>query len=345
MNHSERVTEDKIVSVAESLEFKEYFLRSRLKRVPISVLMPFVANLAKSEQEEGLKKASQAELIDKILFYCEIRQHDEDFANEFSKFIRDHLFSAKESVYLIQVPNQDAVISWINTWKDEKYLGHRYNFSLHTSILLKERSLLLDGQKVFFPSNVILLVASSKKPKQLPSGLDLIMYFPTVEIELIFRKGMPLMEARGDVDVIRDFMNTAVLDSHNPLSMASSIFVGDREDAKGNSLTKSLSKIVKIDELRKSLKGKYLSISAPVKGEKTSRIQASFEELDDLNEETHPTIKPMLTTLIQDQDRSRISFVYDEKKFSFGITIKGGLTFTQYAPEEVVTYIVSKLMS
>ena len=156
---------------------------------------------------------------------------------------------------------------------------------------------------------------------------------------------MNLMEARGEQTVIRDFINTAVIDSHNPLSMASSFFVGETEDAKSNSIVKAIGKVIRIEALKTALNGKYLSISAPVRGDKTSRIQAIFEELSDLDDETDPSIKPLLTSLIKDQDRSRISFKYKEKKFSFGITKKGGLTFRKYAPEEVVTYVISKINS
>jgi len=331
--------------MTERPEFNQYFLENRLKRVPMSVLRSFLLELIEPELKNEIQKDSQSKLIERIFFYYHLRQEKQDFIGAFNQFIRDHLFSAKESVYLIQVPNQDAVIDWIGSWHDGKYIGHRFHFSKHTHIPLKERFLSIEDKKVSFPSDVILLVASSQTLKVIPSGLNLVEYYPTVEIELIFRKGMNLMEARGELAVIRDFINTAVIDSHNPLSMASSFFVGEKEDARANSIVGSIGKVIRIDALKTALNGKYLSISAPVKGEKTSRIQASFEELSDLDDETDPYIKPLLTSLIKDQDHSRISFKYKEQKFSFGITKRGGLTFRQYAPEEVVTYVVSKINS
>jgi hypothetical protein len=331
--------------MTERPEFIEYFLKNRLKRVPMTVLRSFLLELVEPELKDEIQKYSQSKLIEKIFFYYQLRQGKEDFINAFNQFIRDHLFSAKESVYLIQVPHQEAVIKWIRSWHNTNYVGHRFNFSKHTHISLNKRFISIEENKVSLPSDVILLVASSQTPKIIPSGLELVEYYPTVEIELIFRKGMNLMEARGELAVIRDFINTAVIDSHNPLSMASSFFVGEKEDARANSIVGAIGKIIRIDALKTALNGKYLSISAPVKGEKTSRIQASFEELSDLDDETDPYIKPLLTSLIKDQDHSRISFKYKEQKFSFGITKRGGLTFRQYAPEEVVTYVVSKINS
>jgi len=334
--------------MTERLEFNEYFLKARLKRVPMTILKTLLLELLEPKQKDELEKYSQSKLIEEIFFYYKLREKNKNFINIFNNFMRDHLFSAKESVYLIQIPNQNAVIDWIKLWKNGNYIGERYNFSKHTHVSLEERFLSIEetgGEKVFFPSDVILLLASSQTPKLIPSGLELVEYYPTLEIELIFRKGMNLMEARGEQTVIRDFINTAVIDSHNPLSMASSFFVGETEDAKSNSIVKAIGKVIRIEALKTALNGKYLSISAPVRGDKTSRIQAIFEELSDLDDETDPSIKPLLTSLIKDQDRSRISFKYKEKKFSFGITKKGGLTFRKYAPEEVVTYVISKINS
>lgn len=215
----------------------------------------------------------------------------------------------------------------------------------HTHIQLQEKSLLLDGQDVYFPCEILLIVASSQNHKSIPSGLEIVNYYPTAEIELIFIKNMNLIEIRGQFEIIRDFVNTAVIDSHNPLSMAQSLFIGECEDAMSYSVVKPISKIVKIDGLKAALNGKYLTISAPVKGTKTSRIKATLEELDEIDEETHPLIKPVLNNLLKDQDKSKISFRYIGEKYSFGITKSGGLTFMQYAPEEVLTYVVSKINS
>lgn len=322
-------------------EFIEYFLKSRLKRVPTDVLREFVLSLMQKEQHDEIKKYFQQELIEKIFFYYELSREKEEFILAFNQFIRDYLFSAKESIYLIQITNQEAVLNWINLWSNNKYIGQRFHFSKHTHILLQERFLSIGGDTISFPSDVILLVANSTTPKVIPSGLELVQFLPTVEIELIFRKGTNLMEARGELAIILDFVNSAILDSNNPLSLARSLFIGDFEESKLKSITKNTSKIINIDTLKTAIKGSYESISAPVQGDKTSRIQADFQNLTELDEETDPLIKPLLTNLIKDQDRSRISFIYNNLKYSFTVTKRGGLTFRRYAPEEVVTYIVS----
>lgn len=282
-------------------------------------------------------------MVDQIFLYHELRSSKEEYLVAFNQFIRDYPFSAKESVYVIQVPNQQSVIDWIESWSDKRYIGQRFHFSKHTHISLQERFLKLEDGRVSFPSEIILLVANSTTPKTIPSGLELKEFFPTVEIELIFRKGERFIEARGELSVILNFVNTAILDSHNPLSLASSFFIGDAEQAKSKSVTKKIGKIIKIDSLKLSINGCYESISAPVRGDKTSRIQASFEGLTSLDEESDPLIKPLLTTLIKDQDSSRISFTYQNAKYSFAVTKRGGLSFRQYASEEVITYIVAKI--
>jgi hypothetical protein len=226
----------------ERPEFIEYFFKSRLKRVPMEVLRKFVLDLSGKDEQEKLSKAPQKDLIDKIIYYREFRGSDKDFNLKFNQFIRDHLFSANESVYLIQMPNQQAVIDWINAWIENKYSGQRFHFSKHTHVLLQERFLMVDKSKVPFPSDVILVVANSIKPKIIPSGLDLVEIFPTVEIEMVFRKGINLMEARGDLGVILDFINTATLDANNPFAQARSYFVGEKEQAKSKAITKAKNK-------------------------------------------------------------------------------------------------------
>ncbi|MDZ8088484.1 MAG: hypothetical protein RMY16_23415 [Nostoc sp. DedQUE12b] len=333
------------MSKIQKPEFIDYFFTTRLKRVPTDILKKFVKNLKNNKSDENIDKVTQAELIQEIKLYYELMQGNKELFTIFNEFMRDNFFSAKESEYLLQIPNKEKVVTWVNTWDNNRFLGQRYSFSKHAHIQLKEKFLTLDGQNISLPSEVLLIIAASHSSKLIASGLEIKEYNPTKEIELIFRKDMNLIEIRGSFDIIRDFVNTAVLDSHNPLSMAQSLFIGEREDAKSYAVVKTLSKVVKIDALKIALNGKYLSASAPVNGIKTSRIQASFEELDNIEEETHPLIKPMLEELLKDSDKSKILFIYDKKKYTFAITKSGGLNFLRYAPEEVITYVVSKINS
>ena len=139
--------------MTERLEFNEYFLKARLKRVPMTILKTLLLELLEPKQKDELEKYSQSKLIEEIFFYYKLREKNKNFINIFNNFMRDHLFSAKESVYLIQIPNQNAVIDWIKLWKNGNYIGERYNFSKHTHVSLEERFLSIEetgGEKVFF---------------------------------------------------------------------------------------------------------------------------------------------------------------------------------------------------
>lgn len=325
--------------------FIKHFLERRLKRIPTSILKDFLLSCKLSNlTEEQIKNKSQQDLVDEIILNYEIMQKSSDFNLIFNQFIRDKLFSAKESEYIVQIPEKYKVINWVNSWKDNLYTGQRYNFSVHTYIELEEKFLLVEEEEVSFPREVLLIVAYSQTPKLIPSGLELLEYYPTTEIELVFRQNMNLLEIRGQFQVIRDFVNTAVIDSHNPLSFAQSLFIGDREDAPRNSIVGGqISKIIKIDDLKTALKGTYLTVSAPVGGDKVVRIKATLDELNELGEETDPVLNPVLKDLLKNQDKSKISFKFDYNKYSFAITKSGGLTFMQYAPEEVITFVLSKI--
>jgi len=74
-------------------------------------------------------------------------------------------------------------------------------------------------------------------------------------------------------------------------------------------------------------------------------MKAELDELYNLNEETEPNLKIVVEDLLNNQDRSRISFKYKGDKYSFDITKSGGLFFKKYAPEEVITYVLGKIKS
>ncbi len=138
-------------------------------------------------------------------------------------------------------------------------------------------------------------------------------------------------------------MATAILDSSNPLSAAKSYFIGDVEDA-DKSLLKPLRQVIKIDALKTMLDGSYTKLAALFPGTKTSKLEATLEDLKHLSEETHSTAQKVLKELIKNPVKGNISFYYKGQKYSFSITKTGGLFFRKYVPEEVVTYMLHKII-
>jgi hypothetical protein len=324
--------------------FDEYFLAKRLRRVPFEFLKNFMQNF-----QEVSHVRSQIDMVDKIVTHYQIMSENKSFIEKFNDFTRDYVFSAKESEYILQLQNKELLFDWISSWSSNIFQGQNFNFSLHIRSYLNEKLLSFDADKIYLPTEVILLFASSKEPKHIASGsgkggAKMVEYFPITEFEIILRKDSTLIEVRGDYKVIRDFVNTAILDSDNPLSMAQSIFVGDyTTDSNLKPLVKSV-QVVKIDTLKTKLQGSYKSMSAPVNGNKTSRVKVSLDSLNSADEETDPFFKTLLEDyLINGQDKSDICFVYKEKEYSFCITKFGGLYFQKYAPEEVISYVLSKI--
>jgi hypothetical protein len=72
--------------MTERPEFNEYFLKTRLKRVPMSVLRSFLLELVEPELKDEIQKDSQSKLIEKIFFYYQLRQGKEDFVGAFNQF-------------------------------------------------------------------------------------------------------------------------------------------------------------------------------------------------------------------------------------------------------------------
>ena len=257
------------------------------------------------------------------------------------------------------------MIKWLTSLTQEirGFSDFRYNFILHSHLELKEKLFnqetdkdhpnLLEKQtpkenkiNIYYPTQVILLIAVSKNPRPLYNGLEIIYFNPTVEFEVIFRKDLDFIEVRGEFSVIRDFVNSATLDQDNPLHQVKSIFIGDKpEDKKSpnSSLVKPI-RFIKIEALKKSINGSYLSVSSPVNGSKTSRVTLSLESLNSIDEETEPTLKTIVEKTIKDSDKTKLSFNYKNKNYSFAITKSGGLTFMKYTEEEVITYILQKII-
>jgi len=285
------------------------------------------------------------DLLNILIQNQSIMNNNVSFEEAFNEFIRDYVLSAGVAEYIIQVDNSDIVFQWISSWVDNLYWGQRYKFQIHTKKELTQKSIDFGRSgnpyedKIYFPSSVIFLVASSLNPVYELNGLEEIEYHRTSEFEIISRQNSDLLEIRGDYHVIKDFVATAILDNNNPLSMAGSVFIGEQEDIR-HSLIKVSRRHISIDTLRSAINGKFLSITAIVDGTKANKININVDELQDWQEETEPLLRNLLKKIQPKIDKGRILFEYNSKKYSFMITKTGGLRFYEYVPEEVLTYLL-----
>lgn len=55
-------------------------------------------------------------------------------------------------------------------------------------------------------------------------------------------------------------------------------------------------------------------------------------------------LAPTVAEVWREQEKSRIAFLYNNNTYSFTVTNSGGLFFKQYAPEEVITYVLLKIL-
>lgn len=345
----------------QHLDFLDHLLVRRLDRVPPEYLRTFLEDQDIDTKDLRTKHS----LLDVLMKHYSIMKTDESFNCAFSNFLRDFVLSAGVSEYIIQVRNSKDVLDWIKTWKDNTFLGQKNKFEIHTIRHLKERFIEFEKDengifrlserikedssnkqeidKIYFPSDIIFLVASSRDKVSQLNGLKEIEYHRTAEFEIIFRKDVKLVEIRGEFRIIKDFVTTAVMDGDNPLSLAASLFIGEEEDLR-NSLIRTTRRRVGIETLRKALDGSFLSMASIVSGSRALRIKIDFDAdlngLQSYEEETHPTLKSLIQEVQPNLDKGRISFTYNNKKYSFMVTKTGGLRFFEYVPEEVVTYVL-----
>jgi hypothetical protein len=320
----------------------QYFLLKRLARVPYEVLESYF-----SSHLDISKKISQKKLIDELLMNLTIFGEEHDFVKAFSNFFRDYVLSAKESQYILQISKSDDVLEWIKSWKDNKFNGQKYDFELNICVQLEEKILFAESDSVSFPTHVAFLIAKSHRVAIIPNGNELVEIHPTKEFELVFRQNQRLLEVRGDFQVIQDFINTSVDEFNNPLKSAASIAIGDVSDEMRKRAIITPARLVKIDKLKAALDGVYTSASSKMPGSCTPRVTLEFVEtgISDFSQETDTLLRDVAEKVLKDPDKGKISFSYNKKRYSFGITKSGGLTFMKYTPEEVVTYILQKIQS
>ena len=336
-------------------QFDDHLLAVRLKRVSQKNLENFYEDAIDKDKDPKNK----AKLVEEIVAHYKIMLNNSEFQNKFSIFIRDFVLSARESEHLIEIKNKQAFIQWINSWSKNYYVGNRFNFYKHIDFKLPKQYLCLKNYSVCktnsrlqdddrqcclsFPSEVILLVAYKKEGKSVFSVDKLLAIHDTHEFEIIFRKNTNLVSVRGDNSVVRDFFNSLVLDNTNSLSTIKSFFVGDEHGKKYKPVVKPRL-FIKIEELKQALNGIYLDIDAPVSGDQATRIKISLKGMRNIAEETHPILAPAVKEVWTGQEKSRIAFLYNNNTYSFTVTNNGGLYFKQYAPEEVITYVLLKIL-
>jgi hypothetical protein len=349
----------RIAVPGEKPEYNTYLLKARLKRVSQEILEQFLGELKNIEDIPKTKES----LAEEILNHYKIMKHNADFLIKFGNFMRDFVLSAGESEYLIEITDKESFIQWINEWKDNKFIGRKFNFYKNVYFELGDKFLRLgvnqDGSDsieildsinseaqsekyLSFPSAAFLLVAYSQEFRIIFSKDELLETHDTYEFEIILRKNSSLIGVRGNYRVVRDFFASVIEDSGNPLSMVQSLFIGDFDDKKSRPIAKPR-RSINIEKLREALNGEYLDISAPVDGDQATRIKFSLKGMKNTKEETHPVFGPALNAAWKEQEKSRIGFCYNGKTYTFAVTNNGGLYFRQFAPEEVVTYILLKI--
>ena len=331
-----------------AISFEEHLLKRRLRRLPIDLLIKFWGDKIDFDQ-----KKSQKSIVDRILLEYQIKKQNPLFLNEFKDFLRDVVLTAREADYLISVKDPKQIINWARSWENNTFGGFRHKFKLHTIVDLNDKILEIDSdklehlspeqrkkiEKIYYPTSVVFVVATSRNIKHELNGLEEISYYPTTEFEIIIRKNLDIVEIRGSYKVVKDFVSSALVSERNPLSAARSYFIGDASDS-SKSVTNVVRQIIKIDTLKKLLDGSYVKISSDFPGSKVSKFEATLENMKYLAEETHPEAQVVLEEMMKHPVKGHISFTYKKKEYSFSITKTGGMLFREYIPEEVVSYIL-----
>lgn len=332
--------------------FKKHLLKKRLLRLPKDKITEFW----KGEEIDFGEITSQKDIIDRIITEYKIKSSNQQFTNKFKDFLRDVVLTANAADYLISIKNSEEIIKWIQSWENNTFVGHQHNFQLHTVIELNRKylpvnrnldkldNLQIDTEnfkmdKISFPTTVGFIVASSQNIKQELNGLEEISYYPTTEFEIIIREDLDIVEVRGEFTVVRDFVSTAISDSHNPLSSAESYFIGEDEYS-NKGITKITKQRIRIETLKMLLDGSYTKLSSLLSGSKMSKIDITLDDLKAIGEETHPEGKVILEEMMKNLAKGSICFRYNGENYSFSVTKTGGLYFQKYIPEEVVTYIL-----
>jgi hypothetical protein len=343
----------------EVQELNQYLLKARLKRVSQEILERFLGEL---KDITDLPKTKES-LSEEIVRYYAVMKNNLDFSVKFGNFIRDYVLGAGESEYLVEMDDKEAFIRWIEQWDNNTFYGKRFNFYKNIHLKFEDRFLTVkiveDGsefietiesnsldsqneQSLSFPSDALLLVAYSQQSKSIFSKNQLLDIYETFEFEIIFRKDSSLVGVRGNHSVVRDFFTSITQESSENPSSVQSLFVGDFDRSKSRPIARPR-KAVDIEKLRIALNGEYLDINAPIAGDQVTRVKLSLKGMRNPLEETHPIFGPAVQEAWKGQEKSRIGFRYNGVEQTFSVTGNGGLYFRQFAPEEVITYVLLKI--
>jgi hypothetical protein len=323
----------------EYFEFKEHLLVKRIKRLPKNILIEFW-----EKDIDFSKLKTLDEIVKSIVFEYKIRASKPDFVNKFRDFVRDYVLNAREADYLIHLNNPESLIDWVKSWEDNKFIGQNHDFYFHSVYNLNLKFLEGDdaNEKISFPKTAIFLLGSNHRQKEELDGLDICHYHPTSEFEIIIRQDLDIVEIRGNFQVARDFVSTAILDNDNPLAASRSYFIGELQD-KDKGLVKTSKKVITIDALKLLLNGSYRKMKSPFAGSKTTMIEMELDDLTSLDEETNPIANAALVEMMKTPVKGALSFYLNNKRYTFDVTKTGGLFFKGYTPEDVVTYIIQKI--
>ena len=342
------------IDVSAKKFLDEFFLGRRLNRVSVEHITKFLKEELNSEIGEFDDKELQIERF--LTFYRSTYNHkSNELKEKYFKFFRNYLLTSNRSEHILQIENledKESLINWIKTLsKEEGIKGQNHVFYMHEHHKLDELKIEFDEENeskgsIYLPTEALLMLSKDNKEKSIPNGYNIVKYNPTKEFEVIFRKDCKYIEVRGEYTIVKDFVSTCLKLVKNLFKDASSIFIGNKNPRTKKIL--GISKIksdISIEELRKSLNGKYLKISSQVSGSSVVKISMVFDDQKNSEEETNIDFKNVYDKIVENPDTGSIFFSYNGNKVSFRITNKGGLNFVQYVPEDVITYVIYKIIS
>ncbi|MGD1902698.1 MAG: hypothetical protein ACFB9N_10715 [Geitlerinemataceae cyanobacterium] len=323
-------------------EFKEHLLKQRLKRLKKSELYQYWGDFL------GIKKSDTLdEMVEKIVGNYFIKKTNQDFLREFNLFLRDSVCSARDADYIFKVEDTKKLQEWLGSWTRNKYIGNSHTFSLHKIIELSPEKASLcpgEGEQVShfpYPDKILFVISQSQKDYYVTSGFDQLAYKKTNEIEVVIRSEVNLVELRGPYKIVKDLIQAAYKDRIPSWRSAVNLQVISRS-SQSESILKYKMRL-SITRLKELLVANYRKLTSSFSGDKVSAVSLDLEDFQDISEETHPAAQSVLAEALEDPSSGTLEFKYQDKRYRFWVNQTGGFTFKQYMPEEVVTYIMSKI--
>jgi hypothetical protein len=323
-------------------EFKKHLLKLRLKRLNKSELYQYWW------KHLDLKKSTSLdEVVDKIVENYFIKKENMDFLKKFHLFLRDSVCSARDADYVFKIKDTKELHEWISSWTENVYTGNSHTFSLHNTIELPSEKATLcpnNGEEPYdfpYPDKILFILAQSQKDYYVINGFEQLSYKKTNEIEVVIRSEVNLVELRGSYKIVKDLIQTAYKDRIPSWQSANNLQIIS-PSSQGESILKYKT-LLEITTLKELLEAKYRKLRSSFSGDKVSAVSLDLEDFKDISEETHPTAQSVLKEVLEDPLSGTLEFKYQNRSYRFWVNQNGGFTFKQYMPEEVVTYIMSKI--